>query len=330
MNRIDYCLPGTSSVISKELILIEEDEPVTQGDLFVLSGFRTENRYYYKTAELNFTSVIECDSDPELEIADTDIFGYESNLSNALKDIESGKLQKVVVSRQLRLTGKLNTGALFLDLVEKHPNAFVYHLQLNGKGYIGATPEVLIRKKHDDVYVDALAGTLNTEALKNGSTWSDKEYREHALVTEFISNVFIKNNILHEVSERKTKHAGSVAHLYQQVKGTLNTGMSFQSLINDLHPTPAVCGIPVNVAKRWIEEYEPNRGYYTGYLGFIGKNDAQLYVNLRCLEYNSENTVLYVGGGIVEGSNFESELLETKHKAETLLSSIRKFHTIKA
>ena len=63
-------------------------------------------------------------------------------------------------------------------------------------------------------------------------------------------------------------------------------------------------------------------------MGLYSPKEADLYVNLRCLKYQNEITTIYVGGGIVEGSTFESEFEETEHKAETLLSSIRKFHTI--
>lgn len=330
MERIDFSLPGSKQVNRYDL-LPESSKNFTRGESrFVLNNFNNEITKSYKLVEATYLAEdIVCDSE-ELVLSNINLGNYKTNINKALNSIKSGKLEKVVVSRQIQLQGKLNAGAVFHDLVNTHPNAFVYHLMIDGIGLIGATPEVLIKKKGSTINADALAGTISTELLEKGVGWSDKEYREHAHVTEFISEVFKKNKVIPSVSERVTKQAGAVSHLYQEITGHLRNAEAFEALVSDLHPTPAVCGIATTEAREWIMKHEPNRSFYTGYLGFISDNESQLFVNLRCLEYTAENTTLFVGGGIVEGSNFESELIETKHKAETLLSSIRKYHSIKA
>ena len=90
-----------------------------------------------------------------------------------------------------------------------------------------------------------------------------------------------------------------------------------------LHPTPAVCGIPLEKSRALILETEQhNRGYYTGFLGPVTAKSISLFVNLRCMQVLPEKCVLYVGGGITRDSEMEKEWLETEAKAETLLSVI--------
>lgn len=132
-----------------------------------------------------------------------------------------------------------------------------------------------------------------------------------------------------KASERKDLIASSVKHLYQNISGELKEDCNLIDILDELHPTPAIAGLPTDQAILWINKNETkNREYYTGYLGLYSSARAELYVNLRCLKYQNEITTIYVGGGIVEGSTFELEFEETEHKAETLLSSIRKFHNI--
>src|SRR6202021_687877 len=96
------------------------------------------------------------------------------------------------------------------------------------------------------------------------------------------------------------------------------------NLVSELHPTPAVCGIPLNDATQFIKETEGyDRGYYTGFLGPCNMDGkTELYVNLRCAELFADCINLYVGGGITKDSIPENEWEETEMKSKTLLSAL--------
>jgi len=94
--------------------------------------------------------------------------------------------------------------------------------------------------------------------------------------------------------------------------------------VAELHPTPAVCGLPKNLADDFIKENEKHdRKYYSGYLGPWKLNqEVNLFVNLRCMEITCDQFVLYAGGGITSKSIPEREWEETIQKAKTLLDVI--------
>ena len=254
---------------------------------------------------------------------------YKAAINNAINDIANNELQKVVVSKQIQFEGRLSYMEIFLDLAETHKKEFVYIFVYNDVTYLGATPEVLISKRGNVINSASLAGTVALIDNDHFAPWSEKEYQEHKFVTHFIFNIYEKYCDQVRVSERVELLASKVKHLFQEISGELNKGFNLFDILAELHPTPAIAGLPADKAIRWIDQNELyNREYYTGYLGLYSPKEADLYVNLRCLKYQNEITTIYVGGGIVEGSTFESEFEETEHKAETLLSSIRKFHTI--
>ena len=91
-------------------------------------------------------------------------------------------------------------------------------------------------------------------------------------------------------------------------------------LIEKLHPTPAVCGVPITKAQTFIHEHEGyERKYYTGFLGEYGINDTtDLFVNLRCMEINEKAINIYVGCGITAESNPTNEYIETENKSLTM------------
>jgi isochorismate synthase len=99
------------------------------------------------------------------------------------------------------------------------------------------------------------------------------------------------------------------------------------NLLNNLHPTPAICGSPTKEALEIICSVEKHdREYYAGFLGPVGmENPIMLFVNLRCMQITDTNLILYAGGGITLESNPVDEWYETEIKAGTLLSVIKKF-----
>jgi isochorismate synthase len=173
----------------------------------------------------------------------------------------------------------------------------------------------------------SLAGTRSfSEANANIGAWNSKERLEQEYVTRYISRVIAHFNLTDvDLEGPYTKKAGNLLHLC--------TGFSFSSqnlkgrlgeFLNDLHPTPAVCGMPCKPSLELLMDFERHeREYYAGYLGPIGLDDRlSLFVNLRCMKVLQDRLALFIGGGITADSIPEEEWLETEIKADTLLSII--------
>jgi len=163
-----------------------------------------------------------------------------------------------------------------------------------------------------------LAGTQ----VYKGTTdvvWQEKELQEQQFVTDFIINNLEKVTKNLQKSTVKTVKAGNLVHLKTVITGNLEQ-QELKNIINVLHPTPAVCGLPKEQAKAFIlanENYK--RGYYTGFLGELNINTStSLFVNLRCMNIDKNKATIYVGGGITKDSNPEKEYEETVAKSKTM------------
>ena len=166
----------------------------------------------------------------------------------------------------------------------------------------------------------SLAGTQKVN-VNSKIKWTHKEVEEQQIVTQAIIKNLESNTTKISVSETQTKMAGSLAHLCTQISGNFKKDVAITEVANELHPTPAVCGTPREIAKDFIltnENY--NRSFYTGYLGIIDSKikSANLFVNLRCMQIIDTKAFVFVGGGITEHSNTEAEWQETHNKLQTM------------
>jgi isochorismate synthase len=117
--------------------------------------------------------------------------------------------------------------------------------------------------------------------------------------------------------------AGSLVHLKTIISGEVHSIENTKNIIQNLHPTPAVCGFPKEKALQFISENENyERKFYAGYLGLWNEEEASanLFVNLRCLEVEENKINIYVGCGITGESNPEKEFFETEHKSQIIKS----------
>jgi|SaaInl5LU_22_DNA_1037371.scaffolds.fasta_scaffold22951_3 isochorismate synthase len=212
---------------------------------------------------------------------------------------------------------------MFDELCERYPKAFVYLVSSELFGtWIGATPEVLLSMHGHQGYTMSLAGTKKVHA---GEAWDDKEMEEQYIVTEFIQNRLL-NQDLQEIEQHGPFDidAGPVKHL--------RTDFSFYSpdksaidIALELHPTPAVAGVPTKIAQDLVATIEPfYRDLYTGFIGATDEKNSYLYVNLRCCQILPGKAYLYIGGGYTSSSIPEDEWEETENKARTLLDILEK------
>lgn len=255
--------------------------------------------------------------------------GFEGMVSKAIGKIESGAFEKVVLSRytDVELPPNFSAKEFFDQLCSTYPNAFCSIVFLPGEGiWVGASPELLVSETKDSFKTISLAGTKKLEEGQSPSeiAWTQKEIEEQALVSRYIVNCFKKIR-LREFHERgpKTVKSGNLAHLMTEFivdyKEVSFDGLADQ-MLDLLHPTSAVCGMPLDTAKSFIEAEEGyDRSYYSGFLGPVNyEHSTDLFVNLRCMNIKGNMARIYAGAGITHDSIPGKELEETQLKMDIL------------
>jgi isochorismate synthase len=338
---------GINALLQKTEDLIYTEDFNEKG--FVFSPFDNRERSVLMpldVSELFKTSHLEADSNfsSNKEISVLNKASEKETHINLVKSgvdaIKDNQFKKVVLSRSEQVSlSESNPFSIFKNLLENYASAFVYFWYHPKVGlWLGATPETLVKIEGQRFSIMALAGTQNYEGNLE-VTWQNKELQEQQYVTDFILDS-IKDTIDNiKTSAVETVKAGNLLHLKTKIWGVLRpNAISLKDLLYSLHPTPAVCGLPKLEAKQFILEQEHyNREFYTGFLGELNlettlaprsgkrnienrayastKKSTQLYVNLRCMQLKEKTAIIYVGGGITESSNPESEWEETVSKS---------------
>ncbi len=261
---------------------------------------------------------------------------FLQKVSNATALIKAGNLEKVVLSRHKKVIplNKFNPISQFQKLSSKYPNAFIslVYLPWQKEIWVGATPEKLVEQDANGIFrTMSLAGTQpscdcsgNTISEKM-ALWTQKEIEEQALVGRYIINCFKKIRVREytEIGPR-TVNAGNLLHL-QSIFEVNTRGINFPQLgsvmLDLLHPTSAVCGMPKDKALEIIRNSEKyDREYYSGFLGPVNINEeSRIYVNLRTMKYANNEINLFSGCGITADSEPEKEWMETQIKMLTVL-----------
>lgn len=249
---------------------------------------------------------------------------YFERLNGILTDIRTGRNQKVIMSRVFYEGRPDDFDAVdtFKRLAANYPATFT-HLSLHPESgiWLGATPELLLKQRDASLSIMALAGT---QARKDDGEyrWREKEMEEHLMVGRHIEKIFKKYGCSLSVKDGpKTIESGRVAHLSTDYVFQEEAPVAIKDLLQDLHPTPAVGGLPVDISVESILEHEGyDRRYYCG---FVGETDfqttADLYINLRCMQVGGDRIAIYVGGGITAASNPQEEWQETVMKSKTMV-----------
>lgn len=246
-----------------------------------------------------------------------------------IQAISEGKLEKVVPSRTktIPLSEEFDLSKSLLSMLKAYPNSFVnfFHIPKVGT-WVGASPEILIETKGEYFYTMALAGTQSAagENPLKTAAWTAKEIEEQALVRRYIVDCFKKIR-LREYDEYgpKTVLAGTLLHLRSDFKVNM-TATNFPQLgsvmLQLLHPTSAVCGMPRETAHAFLKEHEGfDRSFFAGFIGPVNINqETSIFVNLRTASIEGDKAVLYAGAGVTEDSDPEKEWEETDLKCQII------------
>ncbi len=260
---------------------------------------------------------------------------YEQQVKTAVAAMEKGKFQKVVLSRNklVSLPSQIDLAQVFLNLCEAYPTAFISLVTSPELGtWVGASPELLISIDKKRIFrTVALAATQPKGAITNlqEALWRQKEIEEQALVSRYIINCFKKIR-LREFEEEgpKTVVAGNLMHLrtdFEVDMEAVNFPQLGTVMLQLLHPTSAVCGMPKPEAMDFIIKHEKHdRKLYAGYLGQVNINqETHLFVNLRCMEILKKHAFLYAGAGLTKDSIPEREWNETELKCKTVSKGLK-------
>lgn len=276
-------------------------------------GSENAQTYYYSTAkEINFHSE------------------YSELVEASIRNIESGATEKIVPSRfkEVALPDNFDLIKTFYRLCEKHPNAFVSLVSSPDVGtWLGASPELLVSIDAEEKFrTIALAGTLPYAQGMNlkSVAWTQKEIEEQALVSRYIINCFKKIRV-REYAEHgpRTVIAGSLMHLstdYEVDMKEVNFPQLGSVMLKLLHPTSAVCGMPLEPALDFLQKNEGyDREFYSGFLGPVNFNgESKLFVNLRCFQIFENTARIYAGAGVTADSDPTQETDEVDMKIQTL------------
>jgi isochorismate synthase len=275
--------------------------------------------------------------DPPLGVeAQPDEAGYLGAVESALKLIETGQLSKVVLARALRarFPTVVKPTRLLAALACQEPDAHLFGVDLpGGETLIGASPELLLRRRGDVVSSNPLAGSIPRstdpdvdQRRAQQLLCSTKDRREHAAVVDAVRHAMAPYcRTLLAPAQPSVIGTGRLWHLSSWLEGRLaDPAIDAMTLTAALHPTPAVCGTPTTAASAALGSLEVvDRGFYAGMTGWCDANgDGEWAVTLRCATVRGSTVTVYAGAGIVAGSCPQAELAETQAKLGTILDAL--------
>ncbi|WP_125767807.1 isochorismate synthase [Companilactobacillus furfuricola] len=260
---------------------------------------------------------------------DTD---WSKKVDQVAKKIKvSQTLQKVVLGRfkQGEITGDIDPSLALKALRSLNKTTYHFMLKYHDQMFISATPERLFKVEEKQFSTAAIAGTI-----KRGATNSEdnhlalelfgdkKNRREHQIVVQQITDQLksLTDNLQNEKEPMILKNQ-TVQHLFTPIKGTLKQTVDICSLIEKMHPTPALGGMPKNEAMQIIARTESrSRGLFgapIGYLSFDG--DSEMIVGIRSLYLNQSQILMFAGAGIMPDSIGKAEQTETELKFQPMI-----------
>ena len=261
--------------------------------------------------------------------------GWDATVRNALAAISEGRFSKVVLARTLDVVAerRLDPIEVVHHLWQENRGSYVFYFEPEGGcALAGAAPETVTTVSGGRFHATAVAGTVargetpeEQKQLAKRLLESEKEGVEHRFALEDM--VARLGPLAEEVRAQPEPHVLTLArlqHLETEIRARLPMGTSAITVLEALHPTPAVCGLPRDEALAFLHEEEPfERGWYAGPVGWFDLDGNGVFVPaLRCAVVHGVRWRLFAGAGIVEGSDPDLEWDETSIKFEPMLRAL--------
>lgn len=354
MSFVYFRLPRTSQVY-RNRITNEPEEIASLAELngrrgFVIAPFAPSADCPILLLEADFEPAdIDDRCRLDARLIDTDYADerrrYATDFDNYHARLLDGTFSKIVLARRARLTATEHIPALtlFARACRKYPRMFIALFSTERSGtWLIATPEILVSGKAGLMQTMALAGTMRLSGRdlgfdvagsaigKDDIHWSTKNIQEQRYVETYITECIERFAHDFTVDGPYTARAGDLVHLRSDIRFRLADTSRIGDLLNALHPTPAVCGMPKDATRDFILSHESApRGYYSGFSGLLNpEGDTHLFVTLRCMEIDggdpkqgvaaADAYTLYAGGGLLKDSVEQSEWDETEAKMNTI------------
>lgn len=262
--------------------------------------------------------------------------GWRQAVRNAVERIDAGTLQKVVLAQALEvaLGDDLAVADILDRLSDKYPDCTRFLVEPDSKppaAFFGATPERLVSLRGRTVETGALAGTTGRGETPAEDEWlaeelltDEKNVHEHELVAETIREQLAPFAASVSVGERAVKRLATVQHLHTPITAELADDTHVLDVVEALHPTPAVGGLPPDRALETIRETEPfDRGWYAAPVGWIdAAGNGTFAVGLRSAVATRRQATLFAGVGIVGDSDPDAEWDEVELKFRPILDEL--------
>ena len=256
--------------------------------------------------------------------------GYAEDFECFHRELEKGTFRKIVLARKATLrTAEKGFESLFMKACRMYPRLFVALVYTPQSGmWLMATPEILLKGEQGKMLTMSLAGTQKAEPSRTiadypieGVEWSQKNREEQQYVTDYIEDCIKAFSDDYQLKGPYTTMAANLYHLRTDISFHLRDEGRLGDVIDALYPTPAVCGIPKDEARRFILQHEHQpRKYYSGFVGPVSpQGKTHLFVSLRCMNILPDGTCeLYAGGGLLKESEMLKEWKETEAKMQTI------------
>lgn len=257
------------------------------------------------------------------------------SVTTAKEHIRKGKYQKIVLARHasVRIDDDLQPTHIANRLRKKYPSCYTFLIrQKSSHTFLGSSPERLMAFKKNHLLTEALAGSIErgstaTEdaVMEKELLLSSKNASEHNYVVQAIEQrlaPYVRR--LDKGSTPVIKKLSNVQHLFTPITAWLEKNIDAMTVLEELHPTPAVGGYPWKESEPYIRELETfERGWYAGPVGWVNsKGVGEFIVAIRSGLIDKQGATFYAGCGIVEDSDAEAEWRETLLKLSPMLSAL--------
>lgn len=255
-------------------------------------------------------------------------------VKRSVAQIKIGEMKKVVLARQLKVTGEkaFNSATILGRLINQQANTYHFLVEDGETFFIGATPERLIQGTKEKFATASVAGSIGRgqttiEDIKLGNQLLNdaKNQHEHQIVVDRIKQSLKPFVQTVAVGPAQLLKNHDIQHIYHPIMGKRLPNKSLLSVVKALHPTPALGGEPRATAIAWLaSEEEVGRGMYGGPIGWLDliHDEGEFAVGLRSGVFNQNAGYLYAGCGIVAASVPEKERAETRLKFQPMLRGI--------
>lgn len=230
--------------------------------------------------------------------------------------IQTSNLEKVIAAKIQVYESQIDAFKI-LDLFEKLkaqlPDTLVYCFYFQDTIWLGASPELVGRTDKSNFHTISLAGTIHSEY----SQFTEKEEKEQALVTHFLDSILGNQGIKRMSHTIKT--FGNISHLMNDIVVPFEDNMDFHTIIDQIHPSPALAGLPKSDSIEYILNNESiKREWYCGKILWEESGERYAYALIRCVKITGNQAIFYAGGGITQDSDPKKEWIETDKKIDVL------------